>query len=177
MSITTISDFTYPCTSAAWAPDGKQIVIGSQDKKYGLCIWDINGNIQHKWPEDDLRVHDVAISPDGQRLVALLEKRIIVYDFTTYEKLCESLLDDKVNLNSVNISQDSQYMLVSMNGSKIKLIEIDTGEVMETYQGHLQREFVIRSTFGGANENFVVSGSEGELTYIHLSVDRPGLDY
>ncbi|KAF2467902.1 WD repeat-containing protein 26 [Lindgomyces ingoldianus] len=163
--ITTISDFTYPCTTAGWAPDGKTVVIGSQDTKYGLAVWDTDGNIVHRWIEDNLRVNDLAISPDGQRLVVLLENRILVYDFTSYEKICEWTLDD-IKLTSVNISQDSQHMLISMNENKIKLMEIDTGEIIQRYSGQVQTQFIIRSAFGGANENFVVSGSEDSRIYI-----------
>ena len=160
--LNTIDDFTYPCTSAAWAPSGKHVVIGSQDSKFGLAVWDMEGNPVHKWSEDNLRVHDLAISPDGRRLVVLLENRILVYDYITYEKLFEYALDD-VKLTSVSISQDSQHMLISMNENKIRLMEIDTGEVVQSYHGNLQKEYIIRSAFGGANENFIVSGSEGML--------------
>ena len=163
--LVTINDFTYPCTTAAWAPDGKTVVIGSQDKQWGLGIWDLEGNIVHKWSEDKLRVHDLGVSPDGRRLVVLLENRILVYDFVSFEKLCEWPLDAGIKLTSVNISQDSQHMLVSMNENKIKLMEIDTGEVVQRYSGHLQTEYIIRSAFGGANENFIISGSEGKCSH------------
>ncbi|ORX92061.1 WD repeat-containing protein-like protein [Clohesyomyces aquaticus] len=163
--ITTISEFTYPCTTAGWAPDGNTVVIGSQDTKYGLAVWDTDGNIVHRWTDDQLRVNDLAISPDGHRLVVLLESRILVYDFMSYEKICEWLLDD-IKLTSVTISQDSQHMLISMNENKIKLMEIDTGEVVQKYSGQVQTQFIIRSSFGGANENFVVSGSEDSRIYI-----------
>jgi hypothetical protein len=52
-------------------------------------------------------------------------------------------------------------MLVSMNQDMIKLMEIDTGNVIQQYEGHKQKQFIIRSNFGGAGENFIVSGSEG----------------
>jgi hypothetical protein len=83
-----------------------------------------------------------------------------VFDFTSYEKIAEFQLDD-VKLTSLNISQDSRHMLVSMNHDQIKLMEIDTGEVIQRFEAHQQRQFIIRSAFGGADENFVVSGSEG----------------
>ncbi|KAF2871329.1 WD repeat-containing protein 26 [Massariosphaeria phaeospora] len=165
MCIFCISDFTYPCTTAAWAPSGKHVVIGSQDTKYGCCVWDLDGHVVHSFHEDNLRVNDLAVSPDGSRLVVLLENRILVYDFISYEKLCEWHLED-VKLTSVTISQDSVHMLVSMNKDKIKLMEIDTGEVIQRFQGQVQKQYIIRSSFGGADESFVVSGSEDSRIYI-----------
>jgi len=152
-------------TSAAWAPNGESFVVGSQDTKFGLCLWNVQGDQLYQWTEDSLRVHDLAVSPDGQRLVVLLEHRILVYDFVTREKLCEWALDD-VKLTSVNISQDSRHMLISMNDNKIRLMDIDTGDVAQTFTGQTQTIYIIRSSFGGANENFVVSGSEDSRVYI-----------
>jgi WD40 repeat protein len=158
-----INDFTYPCTTAAWAPSGKYVVIGSQDDKLGCGVWDLSGHQVHNFCEDGskLRANDLAISPDGQRLVVVSESFITVFDFTSYEKICEWQLDD-MKLTSVAISQDSRHMLVSMNQDKIKLMEIDTGDVIQRFEGHQQKHYIIRSAFGGADENFVVSGSEGE---------------
>jgi WD40 repeat protein len=159
-----INDFTYPCTTAAWAPSGKHVIIGSQDDKIGCSIWDTEGSQIHNFCEDGskLRVNDLAISPNGQRLVVISETSIIVFNYRSYERLCEWRFDD-VKLTSVEISQDSRHMLVSMNPDKIRLMEIDTGEVIQSFEGHQQKQFIIRSSFGGANENFVVSGSDGML--------------
>ena len=52
-------------------------------------------------------------------------------------------------------------MLVSMSPDQIKLMEIDTGDVIQRFEAHVQKEVIIRSAFGGADENFVGSGSEG----------------
>ncbi|KAJ4293588.1 hypothetical protein N0V90_008871 [Kalmusia sp. IMI 367209] len=169
-----ISDFTYPCTTAAWAPSGNYVVVGSQDTKFGCCVWDLDGKRVHAFREDNLRVNDLAISSDGTRLVVLLETKILVYDFTSYEKLCEWHYED-VKLTSVTISQDSRHMLVSMNKNKIKLMEIDSGEVIQSFEGQVQENFIIRSAFGGADENFVVSGSEGVMVSLVEALDaHPG---
>jgi hypothetical protein len=52
-------------------------------------------------------------------------------------------------------------MLISMSKDKIHLMEIETGELLREFEGHAQKQFIIRSAFGGANQNFIVSGSEG----------------
>lgn len=161
--------FDYPVTSATWAPNGETFVTGSQDTNAGLCVWTKDGEKIHTWKEDGserdrgyaLRVHDIGITPDGERLVVLLEHHIMVYDYVTREKLYEYEMND-VKLTSLSISQDSQRMLVSMNENKICLLEVETGELLEKYEGQRQREYIIRSAFGGAGENFVVSGSEGK---------------
>lgn len=160
-----LSQFTYPVTAAAWAPNGETFVTGSQDTKLGLCLWNLQGDPIYQWEEDNLRVNDLAISSDGQRLVVLLEHRILVFDFVTREKLCEWSLED-VKLTSVNISRNCRHMLVSMNDNKIRLMDIDTGAVVQSFTGQKQAEYIIRSSFGGANENFVVSGSEDSRVYI-----------
>jgi hypothetical protein len=55
-------------------------------------------------------------------------------------------------------------MLISMSKDKIHLMEIETGELLREFEGHAQKHFIIRSAFGGANQNFIVSGSEGTST-------------
>lgn len=122
----------------------------------------------------NFRVQDCAISPDGRRLVAAdTEAKIHVFDFRTYEEdYCLSLAS---NATSVTISQDSKHMLVSLKGAsqgEIHLIDLETMAVVRTFKGHKQGEFVLRSTFGGANENFIVSGSDGKLI-ISVSIQGP----
>lgn len=165
-----ISEFTYPCTAAAWGMDSRHVVIGSQDDKFGCTVWDLSGFCLHNFGKDiaKLRVNDLAISPNGQRLVILSESSIIVFDFDSYEKIYEWQVDD-VKLMSVTISQDSRHMLVSMSQAHIQLMEIDSGKVIHRFEGHQQKDFILRSAFGGADENFVVSGSEDSRIYIWRS--------
>lgn len=107
------------------------------------------------------RVQDCAISPDGRRLVAAdTDAKIHVFDFRTYEEdYCLSLSSKPT---SVAISRDSRHMLVNLAEGQIQLVDMETAGVIRRFRGQKQGEFVIRSTFGGAAENFVVSGSEGK---------------
>ncbi|GMG16886.1 unnamed protein product [Aspergillus oryzae] len=155
-----------PVTAAAWAADGDSFVTASLDKDSHLCHWSMRGHALHMW-QGDFRVQDCAITPDGRRLIAAdVEEKIHVYDFLTHEE--EYCLALKSKPTSVAVSKDSRHMLVNLSEGQIQLIDIDTTDVIRRFQGQKQGSFVIRSAFGGAAENFVVSGSEGKSFYVTL---------
>jgi WD40 repeat protein len=134
-------------------------VTSSLDSQSQLCHWGVRGQSLHNWP-GGYRVQDCAISPDGRHLAAIsTERKIYVYNFLTREE--EYCISFKVDLTCVSISHDSRYMLVNMSDSEVQLLDIETAEVVRRFMGQKQGNFIIRSTFGGAAENFVVSGSEG----------------
>jgi WD40 repeat protein len=169
--IAEISHFQHAVSGASWAPDSNTLIVGSQDWHNSLSTYrlpppnstDDECELIYTWSRDSkMRIYDVALSPDGKRLVALLDSCILVYDFVTRELVNEYQFD-KVKMTSVKISSDSKHMLVSMNENKIRLMHIDSGETLQTFDGHKQANYMIRSVFGGADESFVVSGSEGEI--------------
>ncbi|KAJ5908638.1 hypothetical protein N7495_001320 [Penicillium taxi] len=162
--ILTIDHHNQPVTSAAWAPDGESFVTGSFDSTRQLCHWSIHGDNLHMW-KGPFRVQDCAISLDGRRLVAAeTDAKIHVYDFRTYEEDYYLSLSSKPT--SIEISRDSKHLLVSLAEGEVQLIDLDTTAVLRRFKGQMQGEFVIRSNFGGAAENFVVSGSEDSRVFI-----------
>jgi len=163
--VATINHFQYPVSAAAWAPDGQSFVIGSQDPDHALSVWKGEDDMVYEWKEDKLRVYDLALSPDGRRLVVLADVRIIIFNFITREKIVDRAFEGPhVRMTSVSISQDSRLMLVGMNENRLFLASMETGKVLQEFHGHKQKDFMIRSAFGGANENFVISGSEGKYS-------------
>ena len=60
-------------------------------------------------------------------------------------------------------------MLVNMADGEVQLIEIETAEITRRFLGQKQREYVIRSSFGGADENLIISGSEGKALALQPS--------
>lgn len=141
----------------AWAPDGQSFATGSDDMD--LTVWNLQGKPIHTWTGS--RIYDLAISPDGQRLVAICsDKMVQVYNFITRELEYECNLGSE--LTCVAISKDSKYMIINMATlQEVHLYDIETASLIQRYIGQKQGEFVIRSCFGGADENLVLSGSEG----------------
>ncbi|EZF26585.1 hypothetical protein H112_01335 [Trichophyton rubrum D6] len=171
----TIEHHHAPITSASWAPDGESFVTGSLDSQSQLCHWSVpHKSLLYTWP-GQYRVRDCAITPDGKRLIAIsLQKRIYVYNFITREEEYSVLL--KLDLTCLSVSADSRFMLVNMSENEVQLLDIETAEVVRRFLGQKQGNFLIRSAFGGAAENFVVSGSEGmSLTPPYLPISSPAI--
>lgn len=146
-------------STACWAPDGETFVTGSLDKQSQLCLWTLDGRPSYSWAID-YRVQDCAISSDGQRMVTISsEGQIFVYNFVTREE--EYHIKLKKKMTCLSISQDSRYMLVNLADNELQLIDIETADIVRRFLGQKQAKFVIRSSFGGADENLIISGSEG----------------
>jgi WD40 repeat protein len=155
-----INRFEEPVSSCVWAPDGQTFVTGCLYKERNLCQWNLNGELVYDWGRSH-RIQDLDVSPDGNRLVAMdNETTIHVYNFVTRE--LEYEVDLGTKLTSVSISQDSRYILVSKTSGEAQLLDIETRKPVKLFTGQKGGNFIIRSAFGGANESFVISGSEGQ---------------
>lgn len=158
----TLTRFGEPVSSCVWAPDGQTFVTGCLDKERNLCQWNLNGELIYDWGRTH-RIQDLAVSPDGHHLVAMTnETQIYIYNFVTRE--LENEMDLEVKMGSISISQDSRHLLVNKFSGEAQMFDIQTQESVRTFvSGDPGGHYVIRSTFGGANESFVIVGSEGKF--------------
>ena len=170
----TLTRFGEPVSSCVWAPDGETFVTGCLDKDRNLCQWNLNGELVYDWGRHH-RIQDLAVSPNGHHLVAMdNEKHVYVYNFVTRE--LEYDMDMKVDLASVSISQDSKLLLVNRMDGEARMFGIETRETIRSFRsGDRGGKYIIRSTFGGANESFVITGSIG--TYNPPVSDTSHADY
>lgn len=158
--------FQEPVTSCVWATDNQSFVTGALDKHHSLVQWNLNGEKIYDWSSTH-RVEDLAISPDGHWLVASnAGNHIYVYNFINRE--LEYQMDLQVRLTSITISQNSRHLLVNHNNGVAQLIDLVLREPVQSYAGFTGGQWMIRSSFGGANESFVISGSEdGSINIWH----------
>ncbi|KIV92821.1 hypothetical protein PV10_04087 [Exophiala mesophila] len=161
-------DQNYGITAAAWGPDSMSFVTSSHDRHSQLCHWNLLASTPeqpvHVWPSG-FRVQDVAITEDGHWLVVLDPQNIIrVFDLHTYRE--EPPIKTTGKMTSISLSRDGSTVLVNFAMGEVHLIDLVSREVIRRFTGQKQGEFVIRSCFGGAAENFVVSGSEDGNIYV-----------
>lgn len=155
-----LKQLSEPISSCVWAPDGQSFVLGCFEKQNALVTWSAKGEELYSWTKKT-RVEDLAISPDGRWLVAMDDQHSIhVYDVPSRELRYDMELSCRGT--SIRISRDSKYLLVNKQDAVAQLINIATRKTVQTYTGHLGGDYTIRSDFGGANESFVISGSEGQ---------------
>ncbi|KAJ8126044.1 hypothetical protein O1611_g7596 [Lasiodiplodia mahajangana] len=151
-----------PVSSCVWSPDNKSFITGSLDKVGSLVQWNLSGERIRDW-RGPQRIEELALSPDGRWLVAMdCDKHIHVYNFETRE--FEYKLDLKTRLTSLSISQNSRHLLVNQTNGYAQLIDLVLRTPVQHYTGHAGGEFVIRASLGGADEMFVIAGSEAGPT-------------
>ncbi|ROT43710.1 WD repeat-containing protein [Sodiomyces alkalinus F11] len=150
--------FGEPITGCVWAPDGRSFTVSSLDKKHSIRTYNLDGVLVHDWGKSH-RVQDLCGSRDGRWMVAVDDHQTIhVYNGITRSPEFEMQM--KVRPTSVSISEDSSLLLVNKQDSEAQLIELATRSVSQKLLGHTSGKYLIRSAFGGANESFVLSGSE-----------------
>ncbi len=158
-----LDGFDEPVSSCVWTSDGQTFITGSFDKNNSICQWNLHGECVAAWPKLH-RTEDLALSRDQRWLIAIDERcNLHVYNFATQELVYDLAL--QVRATSVSISRDSRYLLVHKADREAVLIDIETRETVRRYTGQATGVYTIRADFGGANENFVISGSEGENIY------------
>ncbi|KAJ3546560.1 hypothetical protein NM208_g1933 [Fusarium decemcellulare] len=150
--------FAEPVSGCVWARDNQSFVLGTLDPNYSMRSVNVNDDEVYEWGKKH-RVQDICGSPDGRWLVAVDNLQTIhVYNAITRE--LEFDMELKARPTSVSISQDSRHLLVNKCDGEAQLIDLVTRSSVQKFFGHTGGEFLIRSSFGGPNESFVLSGSE-----------------
>jgi WD40 repeat protein len=155
------ADSNYAITEAAWHPNSDSFVTASHDRKSSLCHWELGSSSPvHVWPEG-FRTDAVAITPDGRRvIVADTDSKLRVFDLPTYRE--EFVIQLPCRMTAISISGDSVFALLNLTQGEVHMLDLHSRETVRKFVGQQQGQFMIRNCFGGAAENFVLSGSEGK---------------
>lgn len=158
--------------AVSWLPDNKHFISGGGGNDRTIRRWDISTGEQVELWKMNYRIHDLAVTPDGTRLVVVgAHKKIIVY-FPLNRNQNFTLLESEY-ITSLSLSPCSRYALCNISrdesfGGKggVHLWDLEERRLIREFSGHSQTKFVVRSSFGGKNNCFVASGSEDCKVYI-----------
>ncbi|KAK7203317.1 WD40-repeat-containing domain protein [Myxozyma melibiosi] len=166
-------DFQESVTSCAWASSGDEFLTGSLDMAKAISVYSATGRELHRL--SGFRVYDLALTPDGKKIVAICnENRLRIYSRADYKLIAEIQL--QAIMTCVTISKDSRYALVNISAKEIHLWDIEKIQLVRKCVGQQQKDFIIRSCFGGVADNFLVSGSDDANVYIWRRQDGMLID-
>ncbi|KAK9469707.1 WD40-repeat-containing domain protein [Lipomyces arxii] len=137
------------------------VASGSNDAK--VRLWDTKSSsskpIQMLEEAKD-SVSSLQIS-GSQIITGSVDGNVRTYDLRM-GKLTEDLIGHPVT--SVKNSIDEACILVSTLDSTIRLMDKSNGTMLQSFKGHINKEYRVRSCFGD-NDVYVVSGSEDGKIY------------
>ncbi|KZV16626.1 WD repeat-containing protein 26-like [Dorcoceras hygrometricum] len=150
--------------SCEWAPDGKSIYSGVNDKR--IIMWDPEGNLVECLPtHGTMRIADLRITSDGKQLITVCDRRTILL-LELISNSARYIVEDQ-EIVCCTLSEDNQCLLVGLRDERIRLWNIAGGTgVLNEFRGHKRARFVVRPCFGGIKEKFIASGSEDSQVYI-----------
>ncbi|XP_073281506.1 WD repeat-containing protein 26 homolog [Primulina huaijiensis] len=153
--------------SCEWAPDGKSIYSGVDDKR--IIMWDPEGKEVEFLPgHRTMRISDLCVTSNGKELITVCDQsRILLFELMS--KSARYIIEDQPVV-SCTLSQDNKSLLVSLLDERLQLWNIAcpmaTIRFLNDFRGHKRSRFVVRSCFGGVKERFIASGSEDSQVYI-----------
>ncbi|KAK3008907.1 hypothetical protein RJ639_013718 [Escallonia herrerae] len=150
--------------SCGWAPDGKSIFSGVNDRS--ICMWDLDGKELECWKgQRSLKISDLGVTSDGKQIITICRETVIL--LLDREAKAEKLIEEDSTITSFSLSTDNKFLLVTLLNQEIHLWNIEGHiKLVAKYKGHKRSRFVVRACFGGLEQAFISSGSEDSQVYI-----------
>lgn len=147
-----------------WAVDGQTFALGALDSKRGICTFNTEGEELVQWNKKH-RVQALCGSADGRWLVAA-DNLSTLWVYSAATRQLEYELDLGTRPHCLAMSQDCRHLLVNKGNNEAQVIDLTTKAIVQKFVSHKMGDCIIRASFGGANESFVVSGSEDGNVFI-----------
>ncbi|KAF5294909.1 hypothetical protein FQR65_LT10707 [Abscondita terminalis] len=142
-------------TCCAWNKDSNKFVVGGIRGHFYQC--DMEGNILDTW--------------EGVRVNCLWCRQ----DATIFDEISDhNVLQEEHPIMAFTVDKNDRLALLNVATQGVHLWDLHDRCLVRRFQGVTQGHFTIHSTFGGANQDFVASGSEDNQVYIwHIRNELP----
>lgn len=144
-------------TAACFTPNGKQIVTGSSDKT--VKVWDFDGDmISHFNVEDNEQPpQDAPVKSAVQAMFG--EKHAFGFIQETMASCTREFTEHKRSITTVCVSPNSKLLLSGSEDRTLKLWNLSTGELVQTFYGHTKAVTAAAFSISG---KYILSGSGDE---------------
>ena len=141
--------------SVAFSPDGRFVLIGSQDLTARL--WDVATGKQIRFFEGHTDwINSVTFSPDGRFvLTGSWDKTARLWNATTGEPI-RSFAGHTDGVNSVAFSPDGRFVLTGSKDKTARLWDAATGQQIRSFEGHTGE---VNSVAFSPDGRYVLTGS------------------
>jgi len=147
-------------SSIVISPDERWLVVAGQlanpSKVLSRTASSASSHSHSQSPRNGTNNQNPALTPK--------QTRFTVYDLKTKQE--HASVDMPGEITSVTVSSDSRFGLINHSPDGVMLWSLEEPKLVRKYAGQKQEQHVIRSCFGGAGENFVLSGSEDANVYV-----------
>ncbi|XKL61463.1 hypothetical protein PGB90_008520 [Kerria lacca] len=156
-------------TSCSWHRSGKKFVTGGIRGQFYQC--DLEGTVLDSW--EGVRVNGLYCRSDEKTVLAAdTHHRIRAYNFD--ELSDTNMFQEDHPIMAFTVNKADRLALLNVATQGVHLWDLEDKCLVRKYQGVTQGHFTIHSSFGGVNEDFIVSGSEDHKVYIwHIKHEKP----
>lgn len=156
-------------TAVAWSASGDKFVTGGARGQFYHC--NIDGVLLNSW--DGVRVNALAVRNDGRTVLAAdTHHRVRTYDFTDLTD--KNLIQEEHAVMAMTLNAADTMVLLNVANQGVHLWDIRARVLVRRFRGLSQGHFTIHACFGGAQNDFIASGSEDNKVYIwHINGEEP----
>ncbi len=148
----------------AFSPDGDKLVTGTNEGK--VQLWDAETGTElttffEKQPRELQSIMDLTFSSSGSLIAVVNMRRIRLLGSPKQPHFKEVFPDSEVFWHGAVFSPDNTVLITSLLGGGVQLLDVITGEVLTTLDGHTASPYVL--SFSPDGKTLVSAGGDGTI--------------
>ena len=154
--------------------DENTFVSGGIDKKLIICKTD-NTVLS---TDQFYRIRELLISVALNYIVIIPASlnEIVLFDFKQLKDARKINMQDPIISAALSKSDDGKYLITNLSkiNASINLYNLEDLSLINKYYGHIQEQYIIKCSFAGEKDEYIISGSEDFSIFIwHRSNSIP----
>lgn len=135
------------------------------DQKGHFCQYIISQNsMKASGKFEGYRIRAVHCLRDGTVIAADTHNRVRSYRFS--DDFEQTVIQEQSQIISFVIDKPERYILIDTKLHGLRLWDLESRTLLRSYVGAPHQDFVVFSTFGGASQNYIATGSVDEKVHI-----------